>query len=65
MSWEKEKAKYQNMDVSTLQQVVEVKIRERDLTALIIPSEEQDWSSDNSVDQATMLQYFTYEYTTD
>jgi hypothetical protein len=65
MSWEKEKAKYQNMDVSTLQQVVDVKIRERDLTALIIPSEEQGWSSDNSVDQATMLQYFTHEYTTD
>ena len=55
MSWEKEKAKYQDMDVSTLQQVVNVKIRERDLTALIIPSEEQGWSSDNSVDQATIL----------
>ena len=30
-------------------------IHERDLTAPIIPSKEQGWSSDNSVDQATIL----------
>jgi len=33
---------------SAEQQVVDVKIRERDLTAPIIPSKEQGWSSDNS-----------------
>ena len=41
------------------------KIRESDLTVPIIPSEEQGWSSDNSVHQNTMLKYFAHECITD